>query len=108
MAQSDEVVGTVYLDMEQYPNALEQFQNARSEADGTNAKAYQALHCAATLWKLGRYKESDEMLQSVPNTETFKYLLAEAQVDSLLSRAKYREADALARSTLADNPPMEA
>lgn len=69
MSLSEELVGSIYLEMEQYPTALERFQNARSEADGT-AKAYQALHCASTLWKLGRYSESDEMLQSVPNTET--------------------------------------
>ncbi len=80
MALSEELVGTVYLEMEQYPNALERFQNARSEAEGTDAKAYQALHCADTLWRLGRYSESDEMLQSVPATETFKYLVAEIQI----------------------------
>jgi tetratricopeptide (TPR) repeat protein len=108
MALSDEVVGSVHLEMEQYPAALERFQSARSEADGTSAKAYQALHCANALWKLGRYKESDEMLQSVPSTETFKNLLAEIQVPSLISRGQYKEADTLSRNTLADNLPMEA
>jgi serine/threonine protein kinase len=108
MALSEEVVGTVYLEMEQYPNALERFQNARSMADGTHAKAYQALHCADTLWRLGRYSESDEILRSVPTTETFEYQLAEIRLDSLLSRMKYREADALAQKTLADQPTMGA
>jgi serine/threonine protein kinase len=108
MALSEEVVGTVYLEIEQYPNALERFQNARSAADGDNAKAYQALHCAETLWRLGRYSESDEMLQSVPTTETFKYQLADIRIASLLSRMKYREADALAQNTLADGPTMGA
>jgi serine/threonine protein kinase len=108
IALSAELVGSVYLEMEQYPNALERFQNARSEADGTNAKAYQALHCADTLWRLGRYSESDEMLQSVPTTETFKYQLADIRIASLLSRMKYREADALAQNTLADDPTMRA
>jgi tetratricopeptide (TPR) repeat protein len=106
MALSDEVVGTVYFEMEQYPNALERFQNARSMADGINAKAYQALHCADTLWRLGRYSESDEMLQSVPTTEIFQYLLVEIRLPSLLSRMRYREADALAQKTLADQPSM--
>ena len=106
IALSEEVVGTVYLEMEQYPNALERFRNARLAADGTNAKAYQALHCANTLWKLGRYSESDEILQSVPTTETFKYLLAEIRVASLLSKMKYREADALAQNMLAKDPTM--
>jgi tetratricopeptide (TPR) repeat protein len=108
IAMSDEVVGTVYLQMEQYPNALERFQSARSEANGTSAKAYQALHCAEVLWRLGRYREADEMLQSVPATETFKFMLAEAQIASLLSRTKYREAEALSRNTLTANPTIEA
>ena len=69
----------------------------RSEAEGADAKAYQALDCADTLWRLGRYSESDEMLQSVPATETFKYLVPEIRVPSLLSRGKYKEADTLAR-----------
>jgi Tfp pilus assembly protein PilF len=108
IALSAELVGSVYLEMEQYPNALERFQAAHSAADGTNAKAYQALHCADTLWRLGRYSESDEMLQSVPTTETFKYQLANIQIASLLSRMKYREADAIAQNTLADYPTMRA
>ena len=106
-ALSDEVVGTVYLEMEQYPNALERFENARSEAEGADAKAYQALDCADTLWRLGRYNESDEMLQSVPATETFKYLVPEIKVPSLLSRGKYKEADTLARD-MTDDPMIRA
>ncbi len=104
MTYSAEVVGTVYFKMEQYPNALERFQNALSEADGTNAKAYQALHCADTLWKLGRYAESDEMLRSVPDTEKFDDRLTQIRLASLLSRMKYREADALAQQKLANQP----
>ena len=107
VAMSEEEVGNVYLEMEQYPKALEQFQNARSEADGTNTKAYQSLHCADTFWRFGRYNESDEMLQSVPLTEKFKYQVAEIRVASLLSRMKYKEADALARNALTD-PALEA
>ncbi len=108
MALSAELVGTVYLEMEQYPNALERFQNARSAADGANAKAYQTLHCAEALWRLGRYGESDEMLQSVPAAEAFVYQVATTQVSSLLSRMKYREADALAQTTLDSHPMMGA
>jgi tetratricopeptide (TPR) repeat protein len=107
MALSDEVVGTVYLEMEQYPNALERFESARSEAEGVEAKAYQAVHCADTLWRLGRYSESDEMLQSAPDTETFKNLVAAIRESSLLSRGKYKEADTIAREII-DDPTMRA
>ena len=107
MAYSAEVVGTVYLKMEKYPSALERFQTALSEADGTNAKVYQALHCADALWRLGRYAESDELLRSVPNTEKFDNILTQIRLASLLSRTKYREADALAQQALANQTAME-
>ena len=102
MAQSEETFGTIYLDLEQYPKALEHFRNALSKTSGIDAKAYQALHCADTLWRLGRYSESDEMLKSVPATPTFQYQFARISIDSRLSRRKDREALTLARKTLAD------
>ena len=108
MALSDEVVGTTYLELEQYSSALERFQSAKSEADGTSAKAYQRLHCAETLWRLGRYDESEEMLQSVPATETFEYELAEVRIPLLLSRMKYGEIEDLAQKVLAGDPKLGA
>jgi tetratricopeptide (TPR) repeat protein len=108
MALSDEVVGTTYLELEQYPSALEKFQIAKSEADGTSAKAYQSLHCAETLWRLGRYSESEEMLQSVPATETFEYELAEVRVPLLLSRMQYGEIEDLAEKALAKDPKLDS
>jgi tetratricopeptide (TPR) repeat protein len=108
ITQSEEVVGTIYLEMEQYPSALERFQAARSDADGTNARPYQALHCAEVLWRLGRYAESDEILDSVPSTEPFESLTAYTRVPSQLSRLKYKETDAFTQKFLADHPTMEA
>ena len=99
---AEELFGTIYLNMEQYPTALEHFQNARSKAVGTNAKAYQALHCAETLWRLGRYQELDEMFRSVPAVPAFQLRLATIGIDSLLSRGKEREALILAKKTVAD------
>lgn len=72
MTLSKEAMGSIYLDMEQYPRALEKFQEARAIADGPTAKAYQSMYCADVLWRLGRYSESDEMLLSVPPSDKFK------------------------------------
>jgi tetratricopeptide (TPR) repeat protein len=105
---SEELVGTIYLETEQYPSALERFQAARSDANGANAKAYQALHCADVLWRLGRYAESDEMLGSVRSTEQFELLTADNRMSSQLSRLKYRETDALIQKLLTDHPTMDA
>jgi tetratricopeptide (TPR) repeat protein len=102
MTLSEEAFGSIYLDLEQYPKALVRFLNARSKANGIDAKTYQTLHCADTLWRLGRYSESDEMLKSVPATTTFQYQLTKINIDSLLSRRKDREALTLARKALAD------
>lgn len=104
MTLSEEALGTVYLTTEQYPAALERFEKARDIADGTDAKAYQALHCASALWRLGRYSDADTMLQSVPATETFAPQVAEIRASSLLSQMKYKEADALIQKMLADYP----
>jgi serine/threonine protein kinase len=106
MALSEEEIGTIYLDMEQYPGALERFENARALTVGANAKAYQASHCAETLWRLGRYIESDEMLQSVPNTEALGEQADEIRIASLLSRLRFKEADSLAKQTLIRYPTM--
>jgi serine/threonine protein kinase len=108
IVQAEDVVGTIYLEMEQYPSALERFQNAHSIANGTNAKPYLTLHCAEVLWRLGRYAESDEMLVSVPSAEPFELLTADTRIPSQLSRLKYKETDALTQKLLADHPAMDA
>ena len=106
MTLSKEAMGSIYLDMEQYPRALEKFQEARAIADGPTANAYQSMYCAEVLWRLGRYSESDEMLLSVPPGDKFKNQMVEIRLDSLLSRMKYREVDTLAKDVLANSPGM--
>ena len=69
MRQAEEVVGTVFLQMEQYPDALAHFLNAKSLADTSSFRAYESVNAAETLWKLGRYTESDAMLQFEPGNE---------------------------------------
>jgi serine/threonine protein kinase/Tfp pilus assembly protein PilF len=106
MMLSEEVVGTVFFNMEHYPDALVHFQNALSMASTTNARAYQTLHCAGTLARLGRYREFDALLQQVPNTETFGLLMAEMRILSLLSSLKYAQANEVAEKTLISYPSM--
>jgi len=106
VALSEEVNGSIYLEMEQYPYALEHFQRAQSVADGVIGKAIQAVNCANALWRLGRYSEAEAMLQSVPTTETFAPQTAKTRADLLLSRMKYREVDVLAQKSLASYPTM--
>ena len=63
---AEETVGTAYFALEEYPAALAHFQEALKRARSTKEnEAYQALHCADLLWRLGRYGEAEEMLKSI-------------------------------------------
>jgi len=89
--QAEEVIGTVRLEMEQYPEALTHFEKARSLADAASAKN-EAAHSADVLWRLGRYGESDAMLRFEPVSENLSNYREQVRIESLLSRGNYREA----------------
>jgi tetratricopeptide (TPR) repeat protein len=48
--QAEELVGSIYLTLEQYPDALKHFENARGLGSAGLGRSYQELHCAETLW----------------------------------------------------------
>jgi len=107
MVLADEAVGSVYLWMEQYSNALGQFQKALSESDSTTMPN-EDIYCANTLWRLGRYTESDQMLQSVPHTPKLDERVNQVRVASLLSRLAYNNVDSLAQKMLATESTLDA
>ncbi len=106
--QAEEVIGTVLLRMERYPDALLHFQNAASAADTPNSKAFEAVWTAITLSKLGRYTESDAILQIGPVNEGLAAQAGESHTESLVSRGQYRDALALARHLRETYPKMQA
>jgi len=106
MSKAEEVIGTVFFAMEQYPDALVHFQNAKSLADIASTRAYEAVNTAETLWKLGRYAESDAILQFEPVNDTLTILAAERRTTSLLSRGRYREALSIAQQMPTTYPRM--
>jgi tetratricopeptide (TPR) repeat protein len=108
MMQAEENIGSVYSDMEQYPEALTHFEKASSFADTASSKAYQALDSAETLWKLGRYSESDAKLQFEPAGDLFLIMAGEIHAESLLSKRQYKEALNLSREMLSKYPSMES
>ena len=107
MMQAEEVVGTVLLQMERYPDALSHFENARSLAD-ESSKIYQAANMANALWKLGRYRESDVLLQAQAPNDVLGATMADTRVESLLSQEKYEQALSYIEATTARYPKMSA
>jgi serine/threonine protein kinase len=105
---SEENVGYVYREMENYPEALLHFQNARSSANNTSTKASENLHCADVLWRLGRYAESDAVLQTMPEGSVFAARVSQIHLDSLISRGKYAAALSLANEALAASSSVDA
>lgn len=98
--QAQEVVGTVYLELEQYPDALVRFQNAKELADTAGARQYEAVNAADALWRLGRYAESENMLRFAPVNDVLARLVDVIRTESLLSELKNGEALHLAVQTL--------
>jgi eukaryotic-like serine/threonine-protein kinase len=106
LLQAEESVGSILLDMEQYPEALTHFEAALAAARSVHRLVeYQLLHCADALWHLGRYSEAESMLAQVPVDlaasspvrESMDLLRARMQ----LSRKQYGASLASARLALA-------
>lgn len=106
LTQAEETVGTIYLDEEDFPQALSQFQRARAAADTDSLRSYEVLHCADTLWRLGRYADADSELSTLSANAGFAERVARVRVASLLSRRQYQPALWLAQKTMAGDAQM--
>jgi tetratricopeptide (TPR) repeat protein len=107
-AQAEEAVGSIEVALERYPDALTHFQNARLLADSDTLRAYEVSYCADTLWRLGRYTESEALLKIASGTPALLSIVGESRVESLLSQQKYKPALALAQQIIAKDPEMVA
>jgi tetratricopeptide (TPR) repeat protein len=106
--QAEETVGTVYLALEQYPDALAHFQRAERLANTDRLRSYEAFDCGTTLWRLGRYAESEAMIERASADSTLLPSVGESRVESLLSQQKYGPALKLAQQVIARSPDMVA
>jgi Flp pilus assembly protein TadD len=98
--QAEELIGSIFSAMEQYPDALVRFQNAKALSDTVSSSEYEAINAADALWRLGRYAESKEMLQFVPANDAIARLVDLVRIHSLLSSRKYGETLRLAEQAL--------
>lgn len=106
--QAEELVGTIYLALEQYPEALEHFQNAEKLADSDMWRSYQALHCADALWRLGRFSESETMFRLASGNTLLLPSISQQRVESFLRQQKFGASLRLAQQVIAQYPDMTA
>jgi serine/threonine protein kinase len=107
LVQAEELVGSVYLAKEDFPQALAHFQKARAAADTDSMRSFEALRCADALWRLGQYADADSLFATLSGNATFMERVARVQVASLLSRRQYQPALLLAQKTMAGDPTMQ-
>ena len=97
LTQSEELAGSIYLDMENYPPALDHFQKALSYAGNGSYRPYELLDCANVLTDLGRFADAEQLLASAPQDNPFT---GEIGVDALLMQREFGEASRLATQLL--------
>jgi tetratricopeptide (TPR) repeat protein len=96
---AEELVGSVSMDLEQYPSALDHFQQALRISQSLHEnEAFQALHCAGVLWRLGRYQEADSMLASIAPDARKRTDIA---TDIELARSQIQESEGRSHEALA-------
>jgi serine/threonine protein kinase len=110
---AEESVGRILLGLEKFPDALTHFEEAlkASRLISLNV-AYQEVHCADVLWRLGRYSEAEEMLESIPAPSAARSDIASSSetihAQMRLSQRRYPEALSLSRHALASFRDMPA
>jgi serine/threonine protein kinase len=102
---AEELIGSVLLNLERYPEALVHLENARTAGGPVNRLgAYDALQCADALWHLGRFTEAERMLAATP--PRFRYLpqfnieINRTRGHMFLSRGRYSDAAGIAGAML--------
>ncbi len=110
---AEESVGNILLDLERFPDALTHYEEALKASRLTNGNvAYQEMHCADTLWRLGRYSEAEDMLASIPAQTASRSDIASSseliRAQMRLSQRRYSDALSLSRQALSRFGDMPA
>lgn len=102
---AEESVGRILLGLEKYPEALTHFEEALKSGRLIDENvAYQELHCADTLWRLGRYSEAEDMLSTIPPEDRKRIDIASGlnitRAQMRLSQRRFVEALRISRHAL--------
>jgi tetratricopeptide (TPR) repeat protein len=110
--RAEEAIGSVLLDLERYPEALDHFQKALAASRALNTDVeYHLLHYADTVWRLGDYKEAEQTLDSLPamsRTRTdIATKIAEITSGMLVSQQRYAAAKRIIEGPLEDKSNID-
>jgi tetratricopeptide (TPR) repeat protein len=108
IAQAEEAVGTSYLGLQQYPEALQHFDAALAAAQRSNDEliaSYERLHRAETLGRLGRFNEAEQQLAG-PKDERLGVWSSQIRGRLLSMQGRYANAVMVARMALESHPNL--
>jgi tetratricopeptide (TPR) repeat protein len=109
--RAEDALGSVLLDLERYPEALDHFQRAIAASHAVYADEYYLLHYADTVWRLGDYKEAERTLDSLPAASKTRsdiaIKIAEITSGMLVSQKRFAEAKRVVDGPLADKSNVD-
>jgi tetratricopeptide (TPR) repeat protein len=105
--RAEEAVGSLIIDLERYPEAIDHFQQALAASRELKQQIeYHLLDYAEALWRLGDYEGAARTLRSIPaaarELPEIALRLKEANAGMFLSQKRYSEVKEIARTALAD------
>jgi serine/threonine protein kinase len=110
---AQEMIGSVLLELEDYPQALVHYEEALRISHSTNENVpYQTIHCVDVLWRLGRYDDAVTMLNSITGQAAERPDIAldieHAKAEMYLSQKKLSEAISISARAIQQNPKLGA
>jgi tetratricopeptide (TPR) repeat protein len=107
--QAYELMGTLQLDLERYPDALESFRQALGlSRDAPQFLGYELTHCADATWRLGNYEEADNLLKEAQGQKVFRVNEVDRiEAQMLLSQERFESASRAAQLLLDRKPPPD-
>jgi len=101
--QAEELLGTIYIAREDYPQAFDHFQNAFTLAENRKIEPWEAFHEADILIRIGRFADAQRMLALTLSSNTS---VPDTRVQVLLGERRFAEAEALATGFIKHSPPL--
>jgi Tfp pilus assembly protein PilF len=110
--RAEDALGSVLLDLERYPEALDHFQRELSASRLLNANIeYSLLHYADTVWRLGDYAGAERTLAALPAASRTRSDVAtgvaEVTTDMFFSQGRYAAAKQVAQRSLANKTNVD-
>jgi Tfp pilus assembly protein PilF len=110
--RAEDAVGSVLLDLERYPEALDHFKKARAASSSLKSEVeYYLLHYADTVWRLGDYGEAERTLALLPAESRTRPdiagSVAEITSGMLFSQGHRALAKEIARRSLAEKSNID-